>query len=150
MSFNLYYALVTVTALVSLRPFSASAVNVPVPAATGTTLTLVLDTFVTVNTSSSLEENSMSVVASAGVIVSVTELSVPTVALTVSGKDIAVAGFDNREMSDFLTPPLTTMEIPLEEIGHESAVVLLQKINGKEIDTNDIKIPCRLIERKSV
>ena len=66
------------------------------------------------------------------------------------GKDYAVAGFDNREMSDFLTPPLTTMEIPLEEIGHESAVVLLQKINGKEIDTNDIKIPCRLIERKSV
>ena len=66
------------------------------------------------------------------------------------GKDYAVAGFDNREMSDFLTPPLTTMEIPLEEIGHESAVVLLEKINGKEIDTNDIKIPCRLIERKSV
>ena len=66
------------------------------------------------------------------------------------GKDYAVAGFDNREMSDYLTPPLTTMEIPLEEIGRESAVVLLKKINGKDVDTNDIKIPCRLIERKSV
>ena len=68
----------------------------------------------------------------------------------IPGKDYAVAGFDNREMSDYLTPPLTTMEIPLEEIGHEAAVVLLQKINGNEIEKNDIKIPCRLIERSSV
>ena len=66
------------------------------------------------------------------------------------GKDYAVAGFDNREMSDYLTPPLTTMEIPLEEIGRRAAEVLLKKIDGKEIETNDIKIPCRLIERKSV
>ena len=66
------------------------------------------------------------------------------------GKDYAVAGFDNREMSDYLTPALTTMEIPLEEIGRESAVVLLKKIDGVKIKTNDIKIPCRLIERKSV
>ena len=66
------------------------------------------------------------------------------------GKDYAVAGFDNREMSDYLTPPLTTMEIPLEEIGRKSAQVLLKKISGTEIKTNDIKIPCRLIERQSV
>ena len=66
------------------------------------------------------------------------------------GKDYAVAGFDNREMSDYLTPPLTTMEIPLEEIGRQSAQVLLKKIDGAEIKDNDIKIPCRLIERASV
>lgn len=66
------------------------------------------------------------------------------------GKDYAVAGFDNREMSDFLTPPLTTMDIPLEEIGRKSAQVLLKKISGAQIDDNDIKIPCRLIERASV
>ena len=66
------------------------------------------------------------------------------------GKDYAVAGFDNREMSDYLTPALTTMEIPLEEIGYEAAEVLLKKIDGIEINNNDIKIPCRLIKRKSV
>ncbi len=66
------------------------------------------------------------------------------------GKDYAVAGFDNREMSDYLSPALTTMEIPLEEIGRRSAEVLVKKIDGREIETNDIKIPCRLIERKSV
>ena len=66
------------------------------------------------------------------------------------GKDYAVAGFDNREMSAYLNPSLTTMEIPLEEIGRESAAVLLKKIGGTKIKTNDIKIPCRLIERDSV
>ena len=66
------------------------------------------------------------------------------------GKDYAVAGFDNREMSDYLTPALTTMEIPLVEIGREAAKSLLKKIDGKEIANNDIKIPCRLIERASV
>lgn len=66
------------------------------------------------------------------------------------GKDYAVAGFDNREMSDYLSPSLTTMEIPLQEIGQEAAVVLLKKIDGTKIKNNDIKIPCRLIERASV
>ena len=42
------------------------------------------------------------------------------------------------------------MDIPLEEIGRQSAQVLLKKINGTQIPDNDIKIPCRLIERKSV
>ena len=68
----------------------------------------------------------------------------------VPGKDYAVAGFDNREMSDYLSPTLTTMEIPLEEIGRQSAQVLLKKIDGTQIQDNDIKIPCRLIERASV
>ncbi|MBR6340760.1 MAG: LacI family DNA-binding transcriptional regulator [Treponema sp.] len=68
----------------------------------------------------------------------------------VPGKDYAVAGFDNREMSDYLSPSLTTMDIPLEEIGRQSAQVLLKKIDGTQIPDNDIKIPCRLIERKSV
>jgi len=68
----------------------------------------------------------------------------------IPGKDYAVAGFDNREMSAFLHPALTTMDIPLKDIGQTSAQVLLQKIKGTEIADNDIKIPCRLIERASV
>ena len=70
----------------------------------------------------------------------------------VPGKDIAVAGFDNREIADFLTPPLTTMAIPLYEIGGAAAYVLLQKINGAdaEYENHDERLPCRLIERKSV
>lgn len=68
----------------------------------------------------------------------------------IPGKDYAVAGFDNREISDFLTPPLTTMEIPLIQIGEKAANILLNKIDGMEISENDVKIPCRLIERKSV
>ena len=68
----------------------------------------------------------------------------------IPGKDYAVAGFDNREISNFLTPPLTTMEIPLIQIGEKAANILLNKIDGMEIEENFIKIPCSLIERKSV
>ena len=68
----------------------------------------------------------------------------------VPGKDIAVAGFDNRDIADFLTPPLTTMAIPLYEIGGAAAYILLQKLNGVEFENHDERLPCRLIERKSV
>lgn len=68
----------------------------------------------------------------------------------VPGRDIAVAGFDNRELSAYLNPPLTTMEIELGEIGFKAAEVLLKKINGIELKEEDLLIPCRLIERSSV
>lgn len=68
----------------------------------------------------------------------------------IPGKDISVAGFDNREIADFLTPPLTTMAIPLYEIGGAAAYVLMQKINGTEYTNHDERLKCSLIERNSV
>lgn len=65
------------------------------------------------------------------------------------GKDIFVAGFDNREISPFLHPSLTTMEIPLLDIGRKSAMILVNKINGTK-DVNELRLPCRLIKRQSV
>ena len=66
------------------------------------------------------------------------------------GKDIGVAGFDNREISAYIDPPLTTMEIPLEEIGRISADLIVKKINGTEEKSEEISVPCRLIIRKSI
>jgi len=68
----------------------------------------------------------------------------------VPGKDIAVVGFDNREISEYLNPPLTTMEIPLREIGHKGAEVMFKKIKNQKLDSKKIKVACKLIERKSV
>ncbi len=62
----------------------------------------------------------------------------------IPGKDVSVVGFDNREVSEFLRPSLTTMEIPLEEIGIESAKMLLEK------DFQNKLIPCKMILRDSV
>ena len=66
------------------------------------------------------------------------------------GSDVCVAGFDNREISQFLRPNLTTLEIPLMDIGKKSAELLYNKISGIEQSSKKVDIPCRLIKRKSV
>ena len=69
----------------------------------------------------------------------------------VPGKDIAVAGFDNRTMSQFLKPTLTTVEIPLFEIGRKSAELILKQINSPDdYETQQAFVECKIIERESV
>ena len=69
----------------------------------------------------------------------------------VPGKDISVAGYDNRTMSQFLKPALTTVEIPLYDIGRKSAEVLLNQINNPEdFEAQQYFVQCGIIERESV
>ena len=69
----------------------------------------------------------------------------------VPGKDISVAGFDNRTVSRFLKPALTTVEIPLVEIGRKSAELLLNQINNPdEFKPQQYFVQCGIIERDSV
>lgn len=67
----------------------------------------------------------------------------------VPGKDISVTGFDNQEFSTYMQPKLTTMEIPLKEIGMQAAEQAVKKINGTEDSIKFLNIPCRLIKRES-
>ncbi|MDE5939332.1 MAG: LacI family DNA-binding transcriptional regulator [Lachnospiraceae bacterium] len=69
------------------------------------------------------------------------------------GEDISVAGFDNHELAQFCSPGLTTMELPLTEIGTEAAAILLEQLEAEEslpVTALERSIPCRLIERESV
>ena len=67
------------------------------------------------------------------------------------GKDISVAGFDNRTMSQFLKPALTTVEIPLVEIGRKSAELILKQIaSPDDFETQQSFVECKIIERDSV
>lgn len=59
-------------------------------------------------------------------------------------KDIGIVGFDNRSESDFLSPPLTTTEIPLTEIGIQAAKNLLEEVHVH------LEVPCKMIERNSI
>ena len=69
----------------------------------------------------------------------------------IPGKDISVAGYDNRAMSQFLKPALTTVEIPLKDIGRKSAELLLQQIDNPDIfDAQHYFVQCGIIERNSV
>ena len=68
------------------------------------------------------------------------------------GKDISVVGYDNRELSGYMTPGLTTSQIQLREIGIRAAEILVGSLEEKAgvPDSGIVKIPCRLIERGSV
>ena len=61
--------------------------------------------------------------------------------------DISVIGFDNREVSLFLHPRLTTVEIDLKGIGLRAAQTALQRIRGENIEERCQVIPSKLILR---
>lgn len=64
--------------------------------------------------------------------------------------DISVIGFDNREFSAYTTPKLSTIEIPLVDLGKKSLTVLQKLITGDHPKENRINLSCKLIERESV
>lgn len=68
------------------------------------------------------------------------------------GRDISVSGFDNQNIAAYFKPALTTMELPLKEIGQRSAKALLDRLEAdSEWDVKgEIGIPCRLVIRESV
>lgn len=71
------------------------------------------------------------------------------------GRDISIVGYDNRDISESLYPPLTTYELPLEQLGYEAITRLLtmlgddNKEKNVDQDTN-IRIMGTLVERDSV
>ncbi len=69
------------------------------------------------------------------------------------GKDISIVGYDNKELSDYLRPRLTTNKLPLNAIGRKAAEILIKTLEPDEekTDTTDvIKIPCDMVYRESV
>ena len=70
------------------------------------------------------------------------------------GRDISVMGYDNQEIADFLTPGITTMALPLEEIGSAAAqklIDMIEKPQDKQDDGGvDIRLRSTLVERNSV
>jgi LacI family transcriptional regulator len=65
-------------------------------------------------------------------------------------QDVSVAGFDNREISAHLHPPLTTVSLPTREIGYESAKMLLDLMEEPKSGHESLVLPCSLCLRDSV
>ena len=70
----------------------------------------------------------------------------------VIGKDFLLVGFDNREISQAYNPKLSTMALPLFEIGRKATEVLISTIISKneKIDSEIYKINCRFIDGESL
>ncbi len=66
------------------------------------------------------------------------------------GKELALIGFDNREISTVSRPALTTVRPPLFEIGLTAASVLIDRIEGKtNAAEGELLLECTIIERDS-
>ncbi len=63
-------------------------------------------------------------------------------------EDIAVVGFDDQRMTPYLTPPLTTVRAPTEEVGREAARRLVALIRGQEVEAFKL-LPTEIVYRRS-
>lgn len=74
-------------------------------------------------------------------------------ALRVAGIDVpgqvSVIGFDGTEVAEYCTPPLTTVEVPLHQIGRVSVEMLLRRMQGDTSEAETIVLPTRLRIRSS-
>lgn len=64
-------------------------------------------------------------------------------------EELSLIGFNNREFSDYLNPRITTMNLPLQQMGYSSMEALAGMIKGERPGGNYSPL-CTLIERDSV
>ncbi len=64
--------------------------------------------------------------------------------------DVAVVGFDDREISQYTRPPLTTFILPHYDMGAAAAEYLIDHMGGISARPEQMKIECTIVERSSV
>jgi LacI family transcriptional regulator len=62
-------------------------------------------------------------------------------------QDIAVVGYDNREFTWVVRPNITTVDMPVYEMGRIAAEILLQQIVEGARDNEEVKVKGKLIIR---
>jgi LacI family transcriptional regulator len=64
-------------------------------------------------------------------------------------EDLALAGYDDIEAAAFLTPSLTTVLNPADELGATAGRMLLERMSGYRGPRREVVIPHRLVKRES-
>lgn len=63
--------------------------------------------------------------------------------------DVSVIGMDDLPQAAFLNPPLTTMHIPMREIGAAALDLLRDQLSGAPPLARRIELACHLVDRRS-
>jgi LacI family transcriptional regulator, repressor for deo operon, udp, cdd, tsx, nupC, and nupG len=63
--------------------------------------------------------------------------------------DVAVVGFDDIQMASIFEPGVTTIAQPMFDIGKQAMKLLLQLIDGEEVERRQFVLPDRLVIRES-
>lgn len=64
-------------------------------------------------------------------------------------RDLSLVGFDNREFSEYVIPRITTMDLPLHEIGVRAMESLASLIKGEQAVNRPMPV-CTIVERDTV
>lgn len=65
-------------------------------------------------------------------------------------EDIAIGGFDNIPLAEYITPPLSTVEQPIVEQGRRAAEFLLERMAASTVfNARQHRFKCRLVIRAS-
>jgi LacI family transcriptional regulator len=63
--------------------------------------------------------------------------------------DLSVVGFDNIPESALCSPPLTTVNQPIRQMGEQAIQLLLQLLRGQASETIHITLPTNLVVRQT-
>jgi LacI family transcriptional regulator len=63
--------------------------------------------------------------------------------------DLSIAGFDNMPGATDITPALTTVEQPMNEMGYAATEILIDLMQGKSLNGRVYEVPTKLIIRDS-
>jgi LacI family transcriptional regulator len=63
--------------------------------------------------------------------------------------DVSIVGFDDRPFAAHLPIPLTTVALPLFEMGQQAAHKIFGALAGVELQHEIIRVPCKLVVRES-
>lgn len=63
--------------------------------------------------------------------------------------DVSIMGIDDLPLAAFQTPPLTTMHIPMREIGAASLDLLLDDLGGMDLPPRRVEFACHIVKRQS-
>lgn len=66
------------------------------------------------------------------------------------GEDVAVIGYDDIEMSQYLSPPLTTIHQPKDELGELAVDTLLHRLMNLSLEPQTLVLTPELMVRDSV
>lgn len=64
-------------------------------------------------------------------------------------EDLAVVGFDDTRMAEWLSPPLTTVQQPILDLGRQAAQMLLDLLEGRSRQPRGVLVSPRLVVRRS-
>jgi LacI family transcriptional regulator len=64
-------------------------------------------------------------------------------------EDVSIVGFDNRSRAAHVRPALSTVALPLYELGRRAAEVLLELMGGASVEPRREYLSCSLVERAS-